>query len=276
MRYIESMAYTRAAAKPSPQFRAVWSWPVFGVLLILQLWVAHAFAFFAHEYAHSFTAWLTGWKSNPLALYYAHPTLVVFLAQLGINQDVNEAPIFASGHGHDAAIIAAAGMVIGNGLISFPLSRFGYAMAERRNHGGLAMFFYWTTVASLGNFIDYVPVRIFTSDGDMGSIQRGFGCSPWIVLLVLGLPTAILLIYFLVRVEPDTMSSLFPNDGRKRILMVLLTSGVLFGFYGAAGLLEGGPISHQISKVPYSLYFRFSLQRRGYSCSGALRNRLAV
>jgi len=35
--------------------------------------------------------------------------------------------------------------------------------------------------------------------------------------------------------------------------MVLVTAGVLFGFYGAAGLLEGGPISHQISRV--SVYF---------------------
>jgi hypothetical protein len=240
------MAHTHAAAKESAQFRTGWSWPVFGVVLILQLWVAHAFAFFSHEYAHSFTAWLMGWKSNPLALYYAHPTLVVFLAQLGINQDVNEAPIFASGHGRDAAIIAAAGMVIGNGLISFSLSRFGYAVAERRNHKGWAMFFYWTTVASLGNFIDYVPVRTFTSDGDMGSIERGFGWSPWIVLLVLGLPAAILLIYFLLRIEPATMSRLFSDDGPKQTLMVLVTAGVLFGFYGAAGLLEGGPISHQI------------------------------
>ena len=94
-----------------------------------------------------------------------------------------------------------------------------------------------------------MPVRTFTSEGDMGSIQRGFGCSPWIVLFVLGLPTAILLLYFLLRIEPDTMSWLFPNDGRKRTLMVLVTAGVLFGFYGAAGLLEGGPISYQISRV---------------------------
>ena len=229
--------------------RAGWSWPVFGGLLLVQLWAAHAFAFFPHEYAHSFTAWLLGWKSNPLALYYAHPTMVVFLAQLGINQDVNETPIFASGHGHHAAIIAAAGMVIGNGLISFPLSRLGYAMADRRGHSGWAMFFYWTTVASLGNFIDYVPVRTFTSEGDMGSIQHGFAWSPWLVLLVLGLPTAMLLLYFLVRIEPATILRLFPSDKPKQALMVFVSAGVLFGFYGAAGLLEGGPTSHSISQV---------------------------
>ena len=45
----------------------------------------------------------------------------------------------------------------------------------------------------------------------------------------------------------------FSDDGPKQTLMVLVTAGVLFGFYGAAGLLEGGPISHQISRV--SVYF---------------------
>jgi len=111
------------------------------------------------------------------------------------------------------------------------------------------MFFYWTTVVSIGNFVDYVPVRTFTTDGDMGSVQRGFGWSPWMVLLVLGLPTLILLVYFTLRIEPATLSWLFPNDRPKQVLMVLVTAGVLFGFYGAGGLLEGGPISARISQV---------------------------
>jgi hypothetical protein len=83
------------------------------------------FRVLCHEYAHSFTAWLLGWKANPFALNYAHPTLTVLLIQLGIDQKVNEAPIFASGHGVQAAIISAAGAVIGNGLTSFSLSRWG-------------------------------------------------------------------------------------------------------------------------------------------------------
>jgi hypothetical protein len=205
--------------------------------------------FFPHEYAHSFTAWLLGWKLNPLALYYAHPTLKVLLAQMGIDQNVNETPIFASGHGHDAAIIAAAGMVIGNGLITYPLSRLGYAMAVRRNLRGWAMLFYWTTVASVGNFIDYVPIRTFSASGDMRSMERGFGWSPWTVIFVLGIPTACALIYFLVRIQPLSLSWLFPNSVLRRVILVLLTGAALWGFYGAAGLVEGGPLAYQMSKV---------------------------
>ena len=130
-----------------------------------------------------------GWKSNPLALYYPRPTLVVLLIQMGINQNVDEGRIFASGHGPQAVIVGAAGALLGNALITYPLSRWGYAKSKQMGSRGWAMFAYWATVASLGNFQDYVPVRTFTTEGDMGSIQRGFGCSPWTILVVLGIPT---------------------------------------------------------------------------------------
>ncbi len=240
------MSETAMKTRPAPTH---WGWPYLGMLLVVQLWAAHVLAFFPHEYAHSFTAWLLGWKSNPLALNYAHPTLIVFLAQFGIDQNVNEVPIFASGHGRAAAVIAGAGMVIGNGLVTYPLSRLGYAMARNRERRGWAMLFYWTTVASIGNFIDYVPIRTFTNDGDMFSLERGFGWSPWTVLLVLGAPTALVLIYFLLRIQPQSVSWLFPDSAPRRAIMVLLTGGVLWGFYSATGFIEGGPLAYQMSRA---------------------------
>jgi hypothetical protein len=232
-----------------------WSWPVLAAYTLLQMWAAHACVFFAHEYAHSFTAWLLGWKTNPLALNYAHPTPVVFLLQMGINQNVNEGPIFATGHGPQAAIIAAAGAILGNALITYPLSRWGYAKATQIGSRGWAMFAYWATVASLGNFLDYVPVRTFTTEGDMGSIQRGFGCSPWTILVILGIPTSLALIYFFVRIEPATLAWNFPASAAKRWLLAFLTAFAIFGFYGAAGWLEGGPISHKISAISVFIFF---------------------
>jgi hypothetical protein len=232
-----------------------WSWPVCVALVAVQMWAAHACVFFSHEYAHSSTAWLLGWKSNPLALHYAHPTLVVLLTQLGISENVNYVPIFASGHGRQAAFIAAAGAVIGNALFTFPLSRWGYAKAKRHGLRGWAMFAYWVCVASVGNFIDYVPVRTFTNEGDIGSIRRGFGWSPWTVLLVLGVPTAIALVYFFLHIEPSTLQWLFPYSSARRIVLVVLTAFALFCFYGAAGWFEGGPTSHMISAVSVCAFF---------------------
>jgi len=103
------------------------NWPVFVLTIVWQLWLAHAIAFFAHEYSHSFVAWMLGWKANPLALNYAHLSWIIVLTQLGIDQNVDEVPIFHGGHGVQAAMISAAGMVIGNLLLTLPLSRWGSA-----------------------------------------------------------------------------------------------------------------------------------------------------
>jgi hypothetical protein len=225
------------------------SWPSLIFMLILQLWAAHAVVFFTHEYAHSLTAWLLGWKSNPLDLNYAHPTLKVILLQLGIDQNVDELPIYASGHGTDAALIAAAGAVIGNGLIALPLSRLAYRLAIQHSRYGWALLAYWCTVASVGNFFDYVPIRTFTLEGDMGSVERGFGWSPLTILVVFGVPTLIAMIWLFARVIPQTLRQLFPTSKPRQALVAVVTVGVMFGFFGAVGLLEGGPVAHQLSTI---------------------------
>lgn len=93
------------------------NWFVFTFFMIIIILVAHALALFSHEYAHSFTAWLLGWKTNPLALNYGELTPINILAQIQIDENVGYDPIFAGGHGWQAAMISAAGMLIGNGFI---------------------------------------------------------------------------------------------------------------------------------------------------------------
>ena len=244
---MSSPTYRIAKPAASPDSAVRWRWPSLLALLLSQLWGAHAAVFFAHEYAHSFTAWLLNWKANPLALHFPPLSPLVWLLQLGINQNVNETPIFATGHGLEAALIGGAGMILGNALFSLPLSRLGWRWATRKHRPGWALFAYWCTVASLGNLLDYVPIRIFTLEGDMGSLQRGFGWSPWLVLLLLGLPTAGAFGWFFARVVPASLAWLFPQNLAQRLLVAALTVGVVFGFYGAVGFLEGGPIAQRLS-----------------------------
>ena len=122
---------------------------------------------------------------------------------------------------------------------------------ETAGCAGLGMFWYWVCIASLGNLFDYVPIRTFT-DGtdfyqDMYAVERGLGWSPWTLLVVFGIPTALLLGYFVLRIAPETLRWLFPISGTKRGLLAVLTAFVLFDFYGAAGWSSGGPISHTMS-----------------------------
>jgi hypothetical protein len=110
------------------------------------------------------------------------------------------------------------------------------------------MFAFWVTAASIGNFIDYVPIRTFTGGlGDMGQLERGLGWSPWIVLAVLGIPTLVATLYFFLKIVPATVIWLFPRSSGARYSVAVLSVLFVFGFYGAVGLLEGGAISHDLS-----------------------------
>ena len=146
-------------------------------------------------------------------------------------------------------LIAIAGMVLGNLLITLPLSRWAWRKAKQRGARGWAMLAYWCTLASVGNLIDYVPVRTFTLESDMGSVQKGFGWSPWMIMLVLGVPTLILLAHFLWRTVPAALQWLFPESRAQRVTVAFLSMLALFGFYGAVGFLDGGPVSRQFSMV---------------------------
>jgi hypothetical protein len=232
------------------------SWPAFLLLTVLLLWVAHAIGFFAHEYAHSTLAWLLGWKSNPLALDYGHLTFSNLLAQFDIDENVDYAPIFASGHNHQAGLIAVAGVALGNGLITYPLSLWALATSKRHNSASWAFLSYWILVASVGNFLCYVPIRVFSLRADMHTTAIGFDCSPWWILLVLGLPFGLALIHFLVRIEPHTLRWLLPDSTARRAVLVVLTALALFAFYGAAGW-SSGTISHRLSET--SVYLLFPL-----------------
>jgi len=224
-------------------------------LTLVQIWATHAIAFFAHEYAHSTTAWLLGWKANPLALNYGHLTLSNLLAMFAIDENVDYAPIFASGHAWQAGLIAAAGVAVGNGLITYPISRWGFAEAKRRSARAWAMFFYWLCVMSVGNLICYVPARTFSYREDMHTVTLGFHCSPWFILLVLGVPFALALVEFFARFEPRSLHWIAPCSLVQRGTMAVLTAAGIFGFYGLAGLSNSGLISHRISLVSVCVVF---------------------
>lgn len=142
-------------------------------------------------------------------------------------------------------------MVAGNLLITFPLELFSIIIVKRHSSRLLGMLSYWIVVASMGNLLDYVPVRTFT-DGtdlyqDMYAVERGLNWSPRTLLLIFGIPVAIVLAFFLLKVMPDAIRWLFPSSPNGRRAMAILTALFLFGFYGMAGLLGGGPVSRTLS-----------------------------
>jgi hypothetical protein len=223
-------------------------------LVLVQLWLAHAIGLLIHEYAHSFTAWFVHYMANPLAIDYGHLSIGNILLQSDMDENVDYGPIFADGRGSVAALIALAGVLIGNG-ISYIASRLLYVKAKQKKMFAWSMFFYWLCVMSVGNFLCYVPIRTFTTHADMATAARGLGVSPWLIAIVLGVPFAIALWHFFARILPDARRSVLPGALLSQRAFVLLTTFVVFDYYGNAGLYGYGSISHWLSMISALILF---------------------
>jgi hypothetical protein len=219
----------------------------FWLLFVLLWWFAHALGYLMHEYAHSFAAWGVGCKANPLALNYGHltPQNVAFL--LGIDENVDYDPIFAAGQGYLASLIAVAGVLFGNGVFYF-VARGLYSSAKQRRRQVPGLFAFLYCLMNVGNFLCYVPVRTFTTHGDMATLEKGLHASPWWITAVLGVPFAIAIWHFFFTLLPDACDFLFPGKRIQRVALLVLSSFTVFVFpFGAAGLRGYGEASRWIS-----------------------------
>jgi len=220
---------------------------IFWLLVGSLWWFAHALGYLLHEYAHSFTAWVLGYKANPLALNYGHltPQNVAFL--LGIDEKVDYDPIFAAGKGYLASLIAVAGVLFGNGVLYFA-ARGLYSFAKHRRREVLGLFAFLYCLMNVGNFLCYVPVRTFTTHGDMATLEKGLHASPWWIIVVLGIPFTVAIWHFFSTLLPDACGFLFPGKRIQQVALLVLSSFTVFVFpFGAAGLRGYGAASRWIS-----------------------------
>jgi hypothetical protein len=218
---------------------------VFWVSFVLLFWLAHALGYFLHEFGHSFTAWISGYKATPLALTYGHLTPANLLIQSDVEENVEYGPIFAARKGTLAALIAGAGVVANIAL--YLGSRKLYSISKRRDWKLAGLFCFLFCLMNAGNFIDYVPVRTFSTHGDMVTLERGLQISPWWVLVVAGTPFAWAIWRFLHILLPDARYFLFPENQVRQIALVVTSSFMMFGYYGSSGLHGYGEISRRIS-----------------------------
>jgi hypothetical protein len=217
-----------------------------------------------HEYAHSFVAWAFRYKTNPFALDYGRLNLNNVLYLSDIDENVDYGPIFAAGRGHIAALIAVSGVLFGNGIF-YLFSRRLYATAKARGQQMLALFMFLFCMMNVGNFLSYVPNRTFTSHADMATVERGLNISPWWIAIVLGVPFCVAVWHFFARILPDAMQFCFPGTKPVakpgatlgQIFLVVLSTYVIFEFFGSAGFHHYGETSHWISS--FSVYVLFPL-----------------
>jgi len=226
----------------------------FWLFVVVFWWLTHALGYMFHEYAHSFSAWSFGYMANPLALEYGHPTPKNIALLLDVDDNVDYAPIFAAGKGYLASLIAVNGVLIGNGIFYF-VARGLYSFAKRRRNQTLALFAILYCLMNAGNFLCYVPVRTFTTHADMATFEKGLNASPWLVIVLLGIPFAFAVWHFFSVLLPDACAFLLPGKRNQQVALLALSSFTMFVFYGAAGLRGYGAVSRWISIVSVFLLF---------------------
>ncbi len=209
----------------------------FALLCAFQIWVSHGIAFLFHEYAHSFLAAALGFKINPWLLHFGTPTFANITILSQVNENVDFATIYAQGHGYLAAFIAFAGFGIGNVVLYF-FCLWLLFTSKLTLKPLWRLFFFWLCLMNIGNFYDYVPIRTFAHSGDIAYMARGLGCSSWVILVVLGIPTALAIWHLFWRLFPATMHRSFPNAPYRQAVLRITSIVLIFIFYGGVGLLS--------------------------------------
>lgn len=226
-----------AAQQTNHKFNQAW---LLIVLTPIFFYVSHAFAFFIHEYSHSFSAWIFGFKENPLLLNFGDTSWGNILFFTEMDENVNF-KLFYAAHPWKAAFIAFAGMGVGNVLL-FILSVI--ALLSKKPHGTVYYYFFlWLAVMNLGNFIDYIPARTFSSRGDIGEITTFLSISPWWMMIIFGYPICYCFWFFYSKLLPHTYKKLTLNCTQQVILLIMVTL-TLFALFGTPGYKNHGLESH--------------------------------
>lgn len=204
------------------------------ILTSVMLLVTHAIAFMLHEYSHAFVAWLLGFKNNPFELHYGHLSIANILLQQDIDENVDYAPIFASGHGFAAAAIAFAGPGLGNGVLYCVCS---WLLRRRATAAGSGLFLFWLALMACGNLWSYAPIRTITTHGDMALAERGLGISPWLMFpFVTGIAVCAGVHFFRV-VLPRVVAQVGDAHPKLGSFIAAVACFIYFGFYGSPALV---------------------------------------
>lgn len=219
-----------------------------GLILITPIFIllAHYLAMLPHEYTHSFVAWLLGYKSNPFALTYGGTSWLNLLILAHMDENVNYHMIFSAGHGLQAALIAFSGAGFAN-VFLFVLSLWLLKKESVKRRFYLYYFLFLFNLMNLGNFYAYVPIRTFTTHGDVGNFTRGLNISPWWVYIFGGYIVAFLIWHFFARTMIFAFKDLKILSPNLQASLMSVCVAILFGFFGAAGFLGYGDIPYFLS-----------------------------
>ncbi|WP_182998292.1 hypothetical protein [Gluconacetobacter sacchari] len=180
-----------------------------------------------------------------MALHYGTAAIDNVLLQQQIDENVDYGPIFASGGGWQAALIAAAGPLLANGGTALLCHR----LIVRAVRPAALWWLVWVDAFSTFNVWSYAPLRVLTTHGDMALLARGPGVSVWVLFPFVTSFAAWLVWRFAFRALPLAQKRLDPDDGRSSFSMVVLAISV--PFFSMSGLSGYGPFCAVLATVSF-------------------------
>lgn len=210
--------------------------------------LAHYLVVFLHEYAHSFMAWLLGYKNNPLALNYGGTSLGNILLLLDIDQNVDNEVIYSLGYPSHVALIASAGL-----SVNWAFAIFSFWLLTKRKIKDNRYAFYFIlffNLMNLGNLYAYIPIRTFSIHGSMNDIldiEKSLNISPWFIYIAFIYLVASLIGYFFTKTLISAYVVLQLRSMIFQAGLMILCVCILFGYFGMPGLFNGGQIPYFLS-----------------------------
>lgn len=223
---------------------------LFKLILLTPIFIllAHYLVVFIHEYAHAFTAWILGYKHSAFDLNYGGTSWGNLLLLSNIDQKVNNQLIYAAGHPGHVALIALAGPVLI--ICLFFLSFWLIQNKTTKKNPYLLYFLFFVNLWCLGGTYAYVPIRTFTTHGEMVDvldIEQALSISPWWIYFFIGY----LVLFMMWQFFSKTLISIYKYVGLSTTLarasLMIICVLILFGYCGLAGFVNHGAISHFIS-----------------------------
>jgi hypothetical protein len=220
----------------------------FFIITPIFILLSHYLAVYLHEYAHSFMAFLLGYKQNPFDIHYGGKSLLNIFLLINIDQNVDYNILYSFGHTKAVALIAAAGPLM-NGILFFVSL---WLLKNRKTIRRFYRYYFLLLFAlmNLGNVYDYIPIRTFATEGklvDVLDIERAINLSPWWIYAIIGYVVAYMIWVFFTKTLVTAYADLKLNEISLRAGLMIVCVCILFGYFGLPGFFSDGTIPYFLS-----------------------------
>jgi hypothetical protein len=209
--------------------------------------LAHYAAVLPHEFGHSFMAWITGIKSDPLDIEWGDGSVRDILLLTGIDENVEYKTALANGHNWAVAATVLAGP--GMNALMYLVMRFAVPLWRTSRRVVVAYLAFWFVFMNIANLYDYVPIRVWAENGDVRQWIRAMHTSPWWIYAIIGALVLCAIVDFYRTVLPQSLDAGGIDASVGRGIVLVTATALLFAYFAIPGLAQSDNVSLFIGRT---------------------------